>query len=380
MNPKHKITLNKIKNYSITAFLILACNINSIGQLTESTQTDKEASKQQAESFFKLADKLPSYPEGDLALDEYISQHLLIPQKAVTNHVEGKVLLEFIVNEDGSLSEIEIVRDLRYGCGEAALQLVEKMPAWEPAERNGKPVKMAYTLAVPFYSNSTHKNTDKISVQPSKPSTVVYKSQREILKEYIDLHQTIAIIPTDVQITDHKLIKNKKSDPDKIHEAEKELETAIQYSFYERMLWLKERDKLKDIQIQDIEITNKLLFKHGVENMYDLTQLPQNEIADMLGVDAIFWCRAEIEQVMSKGAAMAISFLNSNRVSPYGRNAPPTDYCNIIMRLYDGQNGQEIWNSAAGKENNLGLRKSIKIVEQLLKERLTTGFPYHYKF
>lgn len=376
MNPVNKYTLNKIRNYSIAVFFMLTICKNGISQLTESTKTDEKETLQQTQTSFKLADKLPAFPKGDLALNAYINNHLLVPQKAVTNKVNGNVLVEFIVNEDGSLSEIEIVKDLPQGCGEAALHLVEKMPAWMPAERNGKPVKMFYTLVVPFYTSPIQKNPDRASIKPAGSSPVKVKS----LKDYIELHQTIAIIPVNVQITDHKLVKNKKSDPDKIYEAEKELETAIQYSFYKRLLWLKERDKLKDIQIQDIEITNKLLFKHGVENMDDLTQLPQNEIANMLGVDAIFWCHAKIDQVMSKGAAMAISFLNSNRVSPYGRTSPPTDYCDITIRLYDGENGQEIWDRSAGKENSLGLRKSIRVIEELLKERLTTGFPYHYKF
>jgi len=231
---------------------------------------------------------------------------------------------------------------------------------------------MVYTLVVPFHLNPVFKNSKKPTKQLVRSAPV------KTLRAYIDEHQTIAIIPAEVQITDHKLVKNKKSDPDRMREAEKELETAIQYSFYERILWLKERDRLKDIQIQDIEITNELLFKNGVENMYDLSQLPQHEIANMLGVDAIFWCRAEIEQVMSKGAAMAISLLN-NRVA-YGRGAPPTDYCHLIIKLYDGQNGLEIWNRSIGKDNNLGLRKSIRVIEDLLKQQMTEGFPYYYNF
>jgi TonB family protein len=91
---------------------------------------------------------------SDEKLSTFITKYLVYPEVAVTNKVEGTAVVSFQVEEDGSVSEGQIVRDLGSGCGQAALDIVKAMPRWSPAERNGKKVKVRLTMPVRFYFSS----------------------------------------------------------------------------------------------------------------------------------------------------------------------------------------------------------------------------------
>lgn len=366
---KRKLDVNVII-FALCFFMLLSSN-KSFCQVEGFSKIEKETKQQSTISAFKMADEMPAFSGGDLALQKYIANNLLVPQKAISNQVNGNVLLDFIVNEDGSLSDIEVLEDIGQGCGEAAIKLVEAMPAWNPAVWKGKPIKMAYTLVVPFQLKPNI-NTKPNAISNNKSAQPQASSKS--LRTYIAEHQTIAIIPADIVIEDRKYIKNKKSNAEALNEEEQELQTAVQYSLYQRMLWLQKRNRLKEIKIQDISITNKLLEKNGIKNMPDLMGRLPEEIANLLGVDAIFYCSGKIDKVLSKGAAIAIASLNNYRGNP------PTDLYSINLNIYDGEDGNLIWGKNHNLNNRFVLRKHIKIIEESLKEILSTGFPYHYRF
>lgn len=87
------------------------------------------------------------------AMLEYIQSNLKYPKGALTHNIEGTVLMTYIVEPDGSFSNIEIKKDIGAGCGEEALRLVELMQAtkrWIPGMQNGKPVRVEMNLPVRF--------------------------------------------------------------------------------------------------------------------------------------------------------------------------------------------------------------------------------------
>jgi len=85
-------------------------------------------------------------------LIEYIYNHQIYPEEAYDNEVEGRVVLQFLVQKDGSLSDITIARDPGTGLGEAASELIEGMNSdgktWRPGHQRGKPVIVHYTLPI----------------------------------------------------------------------------------------------------------------------------------------------------------------------------------------------------------------------------------------
>jgi protein TonB len=111
-----------------------------------------EAPKKEPEKTYELFDiqKPPSFPGGEKALMEYLARNIQYPALARENNIQGTAALTFVVNKDGSISEVKIVKDPGGGCGKEAERVVKGMPKWTPGEANGNPVKVRFTLPVRF--------------------------------------------------------------------------------------------------------------------------------------------------------------------------------------------------------------------------------------
>lgn len=100
--------------------------------------------------FFSNPKRQPEFVGGEKALIAYLAQNCKYPRKAKKAGIQGIVQTEFIINEDGSISNPKVLSSLGYGCDEEALRLLNKMPKWKPAAYNNKPVKVRYELPVVF--------------------------------------------------------------------------------------------------------------------------------------------------------------------------------------------------------------------------------------
>ncbi len=94
--------------------------------------------------------KQPSFPGGDRELMKFLAENIKYPPLARENNIQGKVALTFVVNKDGSISDVNILKDIGGGCGKEAIRVVGGMPKWVPGEANGNPVKVRFTLPVSF--------------------------------------------------------------------------------------------------------------------------------------------------------------------------------------------------------------------------------------
>ena len=90
----------------------------------------------------------PSFPGGMRAFLNYVAENYQFPPAAKEQGVNGKVILNFIVEKDGTLSNIKIVRDLGFGTGPEAVRILEKSPVWKPGIQNGRPVRVSYSLPI----------------------------------------------------------------------------------------------------------------------------------------------------------------------------------------------------------------------------------------
>ena len=85
---------------------------------------------------------------------EYIYSHLKYPEEARINKIEGQVVVQFVVETDGSITDIRVVREIGYGCGMAVADIVDSMnhmaENWIPGFQRGEPVRVIYTLPVRF--------------------------------------------------------------------------------------------------------------------------------------------------------------------------------------------------------------------------------------
>jgi TonB family protein len=102
------------------------------------------------QTIFTVIEESAMFPGGQEELMKYISENLRYPQQARETGTQGLVYVTFVVERDGSLTDIKILRDIGSGCGEEAVRIVKSMPKWIPAKQRGKAVRMQFNLPVKF--------------------------------------------------------------------------------------------------------------------------------------------------------------------------------------------------------------------------------------
>ena len=99
---------------------------------------------------WEKVDSAPKFSDGEYTMKTWLRNNVKYPTVARELGVTGNVYVEMIVNKDGSLSNIEIARDIGYGCGMAVVKAIRKMPKWTPGTQNGKAVNVRYVIGFRF--------------------------------------------------------------------------------------------------------------------------------------------------------------------------------------------------------------------------------------
>jgi protein TonB len=100
--------------------------------------------------FFQIVEIPPEYPGGQKALFQFLADHLEYPDVARENNIQGTVVVSFIVEADGSITDIKILRGLGGGCNDEAMRVIGLMPKWNPGIQSGRKVRVNLALAVHF--------------------------------------------------------------------------------------------------------------------------------------------------------------------------------------------------------------------------------------
>ena len=100
---------------------------------------------------FVPSEDMPVFPEN---IQKWLSKHVKYPQIALENGVQGKVFVQFVVEKDGSVSNIKVVRGVDASLDKEAVRVVSVMPKWKPGKQRGKAVRVAYTLPIAFQIGS----------------------------------------------------------------------------------------------------------------------------------------------------------------------------------------------------------------------------------
>ncbi len=97
-----------------------------------------------------MVEQKPSFPGGDAEMYKWLGQNIVYPPAASEEGVQGRVVVEFVVGKDGSITNARVVRQRHPALDKEALRVVRAMPKWIPGRNNGQPVKVTYTLPVTF--------------------------------------------------------------------------------------------------------------------------------------------------------------------------------------------------------------------------------------
>lgn len=100
---------------------------------------------------FQFVEQMPSFPGGESALMKYLSKHINYPSRARENNIQGTVVVQFVVNTDGTIVDVTTVgRKKGGGLEEEAIRVVKGMPKWTPGKQNGRAVRVQYSLPIRF--------------------------------------------------------------------------------------------------------------------------------------------------------------------------------------------------------------------------------------
>lgn len=114
------------------------------------TAVIKPTADPDSSKIFGAAEEMPSFPGGEKALMQYIKDNTYYPEEMCEGAAQGRVMVGFVINEDGSISDVKVLRSLTPEFDEVAVKIVKGMPKWNPGKQNGKAVKTKYTVPVSF--------------------------------------------------------------------------------------------------------------------------------------------------------------------------------------------------------------------------------------
>jgi periplasmic protein TonB len=137
----------------LTIIIISFFSINSYGQEIEAEEAPKvapEIQKRDSNEIFVFVEDSPDFPGGIDSLFAFIHRVRIYPQEAQDSSIQGTVYVSFVVEKDGSLSDIKIIRGVCPSLNAEALRVMKMMPKWKPGKQRGKPVRVKFNMPIAF--------------------------------------------------------------------------------------------------------------------------------------------------------------------------------------------------------------------------------------
>lgn len=193
-------------------------NLNSVdSQLVKTNSINKPDSEivlkdENKNEVYEVVENMPQFQGGAPALYNFINRNIRYPSEAVQNNIEGKVVVRFVVSENGKVEKAEILKSLDTSCNREALRVIKSLPAFIPGSQNGKNVAVWYSLPITFKRESPQtKYNIKEEWVPTDETIVVYNRKRmpsnfDISKIDMAKVVTIALIKPESNFDKQKLI------------------------------------------------------------------------------------------------------------------------------------------------------------------------------
>jgi len=138
-------------NTAIGAFTVEG-NDEEAGEVLKAKEViaEPEPPKVEETKVFDVVEEMPQFPGGQAALLEYLAKNIKYPVVAEENGIQGKVIVTFVVERDGSITDVKVVKSVDPSLDKEASRVVKSMPRWQPGKQNGSAVRVKYTVPVQF--------------------------------------------------------------------------------------------------------------------------------------------------------------------------------------------------------------------------------------
>lgn len=122
----------------------------TVNEITTDDVTDVKIKKMDTDSIYNVVEVMPEFPGGMSQMATYLSENIKYPEEAKEKEISGRVFISFVIEKDGSVSNVKVARGIGKECDDEAVRVVKAMPKWKPGLMKGKPVRVNYLLPVNF--------------------------------------------------------------------------------------------------------------------------------------------------------------------------------------------------------------------------------------
>ena len=131
-----------MKKIILMSMMAVLCLMTASAQKTVVSQSNQ--------NLYDQVEQMPEFPGGMPAMIDFLQTNLKYPEDAIKQKVSGRVMVMFVVETDGSLSNVRVARKVFPSLDAEAVRVVKTMPKWKPGKENGRPVRVNFTLPVVF--------------------------------------------------------------------------------------------------------------------------------------------------------------------------------------------------------------------------------------
>jgi TonB family protein len=161
----------------VAFFLVVAFTVSPVVKTV--AQVDKQTQKVEVKSqspqdgdqneLFTVVENMPKFPGGEEARAKFFAENIKYPEAARKAGVQGTCYVTFVIEEDGSTSNVKVLRGIGGGCDEEAVRVIQSMPKWEPGTQRGKAVRVQFNMPVKFSLGEGKKEDAKSGTPPPPP-------------------------------------------------------------------------------------------------------------------------------------------------------------------------------------------------------------------
>lgn len=135
-----------MKTFRYLALACVAMMVSACGLQKSLSNVETNAPQE----VFEVVEKMPEFPGGKEALKDWVKGHIYYNPEALKREIQGRVIATFVINEQGKVVEPTIIQSVHPLLDREVVRMIKRMPKWKPGEEKGVPVRVKYTMPVPF--------------------------------------------------------------------------------------------------------------------------------------------------------------------------------------------------------------------------------------